>query len=378
MKVSELLTAKQENVEAGERRDTAELNEGVGESEVSDGELRELASNALSGVEKQSSEILSGAEESIKTAGDNVGAAPETIATARAELALDSGLATLGREAKRLAEDAESEIRSVIGSESGGQDEITRHLGESQAAYFERASNLATVFLEKTRGKFFDPYRLREDDLTDNEKSYIAALMREVAHDDRQGIGEQEKRDTEKDLKIIEQSLSAHNFPVVSDYGKEASEAVFERTARRRKLFEVEGSKGSGKRESYWNTLYFPYDTKDTRAAAKDIFDGKTVVLLGGGHSRLREEMEQNDISPREVVNVDPFVSDPEPGADTVVPVSASDTGFIEALRQRGIVEADEILAEYSVPAYLETADEIAQMLRNIDSLLAEGGFARI
>ena len=39
---------------------------------------------------------------------------------------------------------------------------------------------------------------------------------------------------------------------------------------------------------------------------------------------------------------------------------------------------ADEILAEYSVPAYLNDPKEISQLIKNIDALLAEGGTARI
>ena len=171
-------------------------------------------------------------------------------------------------------------------------------------------------------------------------------------------------------IESIERSLGTHEHEA-----KPKDEETYEKTERSRKMFE----RGDQKRgETYWNTLFFPHNTEATRAFAKEILDDKTVVLLGGGKARLKEEMEQGGIRPKEVLNIDPFVSEVEPGADTVISASATDERLPDILRERGIEKVDEIWAEYSVPAYLDNPDDIKRLFKNIDTLLTENGSARI
>ncbi|MFH0857378.1 MAG: hypothetical protein V1848_01365 [Candidatus Magasanikbacteria bacterium] len=106
--------------------------------------------------------------------------------------------------------------------------------------------------------------------------------------------------------------------------------------------------------------------------------DDKQILLLGGGRSKLTKELKGYGITPKEIVNGDPFVENVEEDADRVIPVSASDKDFVEKMREQGVESVDQILAEYSVPAYLEDPGEIQQLIQNIDALLSEGGDARI
>ncbi|MFH1838548.1 MAG: hypothetical protein ABH808_03590 [Candidatus Kuenenbacteria bacterium] len=171
-------------------------------------------------------------------------------------------------------------------------------------------------------------------------------------------------------IKKIEEKISYRYYSLIeSDF--------FNKTQRKRSFFKIY-LKGGQAIDTYWDTLFFPFNTKTTRVFAKKILNNKTIVLLGGGRSQLKKELQENDIIPHEIVNVDPFVKDIEEGADPVIPISASDVNFIEKMQQQGIQSADEIWAVYSVPAYLKDPKEIHQLIQNIDELLAPGGSARI
>jgi hypothetical protein len=260
--------------------------------------------------------------------------------------------------------------------ESGQTDEdIKRRPRESQIAYFHRAGELVTKKLnsKKEFGPFFDPNRSQERNLPQDVLNMIESIVLEalrVLKLEEDCIAD--PLINEEIIKDIESNISYH------DRGKLTDSDAFDATERRRRFFEIQPGQKAAKRETYWNTLFFPYNTQATRAFAKEALDGKTIVLLGGGRSQLKKELAKNNIAPREVVNVDPFSENVEEGADTVIPLSASDDDFIDRMLQKGVMSADEIWAEYSVPAYLEDPKEIQLLIRNIDALLVEGGSARI
>ncbi len=252
--------------------------------------------------------------------------------------------------------------------EAGIKTEVVRHPDESDSEFLFRAGKEVTKQIgEETGSKVFDPYRILENALSPRTKGMIAQVMEEA----RQHGTRERSIDNSEALRSIEQSIGVNEK-------KATTEDEFERTQRKRRLFEIQPGKSSASRETYWNTLFFPYNTEATRGLARELLTDKTIVVLGGGHAHLKEEMLKNGIIPREVLNIDPFVSAPELGADPVVPVSATDVGLSEVLRGRGIEKADEIWAEYSVPAYLKDPSEITALFQNIDTLLAENGSARI
>jgi hypothetical protein len=242
---------------------------------------------------------------------------------------------------------------------------------ESQLSYLQRAGEAVTKKQKESFGVFFDPGRSQEERLPQDIISMIKNITVEALKPQESFVNSFKNEEVIKDIKG---KIGYH------DIGKFADSDSFDKTQRGRKFFEIQPGekKGGAKRETYWNTLFFPYNTKATREFAKKILNDKTIVLLGGGRSQLKKELNENNITPREVVNVDPFVENVKEGADKVVPLSASENGFVDKVKKEGITGVDEIWAEYSVPAYLEDPKEIQQLIQNIDALLVEGGTARI
>jgi len=255
------------------------------------------------------------------------------------------------------------------------KEKLDRMKDESRTAYLSRTSNLITSIIRKESGQgmFFDPYRAHEKDLSPTVLELISKTMKEARYESTpKPISMTDAKDI---LESIERSIGTHRAARVAH---PKDESAFEKTQRRRKFFEIQPGQGAAKRETYWNTLFFPYNTESTRVFAKEILDGKIILLLGGGRARLKEELKKNNISPHEILNIDPFISETEPEADPVVPISAANQNLPDVLRERDIKSVDEIWAEYSVPAYLENPNEIRNLFQNIDALLAEGGYARI
>ena len=259
--------------------------------------------------------------------------------------------------------------KSEVEIEQSSREDIKRSLNESQASYLQRAGESVTQKMKEKEGMLFDPGRLQEKDLPQDTLDMIKEITTEALKPQEIAC------DLSKNEEVIENLEGRIGY---HDKGDLTDSDSFDETQRSRKFFEIQPGKGAAKRETYWNTLFFPYNTEATREFAKKTLDDKKIVLLGGGRSRLNEELQENGITPREITNVDPFVENVEEGADPVIPLSASDEDFIENMREQGIDSADEIWAEYSVPAYLEDPKEIQQLIQNIDELLAEGGSARI
>ncbi len=251
---------------------------------------------------------------------------------------------------------------------------IERVSGESRDTYLWRAGEMVRKKMNGAlgtpgkRGVFLDRGGEREKDLPEDVIAMIEHITFEALKPQQDYVN---LFKNEKAIEGIERKVDYHDKDHLVGSGP------FDTTNRTRKFFETQSS-GQSRKETYWNTLFFPYNTKSTRELAKRILDGKTVVLLGGGRSQLKKELSQNDITPSEVINIDPFVENVEEGADKVIPLSATSPNFMDRMNSEGIVKADEIWAEYSVPAYLSDPGEISQLFKNIDVLLAEGGTARI
>lgn len=265
------------------------------------------------------------------------------------------------------------EKEQVVGIESKAEQdlllEISRGANESPAAYFARTSELIGQKIIEKKGRLFDVGRAREEDLPEDVREMIAGAMEESLRP-QEAVFDSLKN--EKVIKTVEAAVGFHDKTGLID------SASFDKTQRKRKFFEIQPGSGAAKRETYLNTLFVPYNTEATREFVKKTLDDKKIVLLGGGRSQLGLELRENNIAPREIVNVDPFVENPESGSDQVVSLSATAENFNEEMGARGIENVDEIWAEYSVPAYLEDPKEINQLFKNIDALLAEGGSARI
>lgn len=124
-------------------------------------------------------------------------------------------------------------------------------------------------------------------------------------------------------------------------------------------------------------------NTPGAREYLGDRIKDRTIYLLGGGDS-AKDLIMSGDITPKQVVNLDPFI-----GAETVskaknknylsLPLYAQDTFAIEEqIKQQNIGLADEMWASYSVPYYLSIPEEISGLFQTIKQFLAENGTARI
>jgi hypothetical protein len=247
--------------------------------------------------------------------------------------------------------------------------EILRKPGEIQPEYLHRAGcELVKIIREAKKDKLYTP--LRDKNLIEIGTNTIHDILKEARKE-----SSSLSADNTKEIEYIKNHVGGFKHLKVE---KPANSADFDQTQRDRKFFDRQYGKGNSQYETYWNTLFFPYNTKETRAFAKEILDNKTIALLGGGRAKIGKELEEYGIKPKNIVNIDPFIEIPEPDADTVVSANAADNKFMEKLEEHNIKKADEIWAEFSVPAYLETPEEIIQLLKNIDSLLAENGNARI
>ncbi len=263
----------------------------------------------------------------------------------------------------------ETEIATSV--ESSQSLEISRQKSESEATYLHRAEDVVTKKLRKEKGLLFDPSRSTEEELSTEIKTLIATIAENAQSYNNDESTEQ---DIDEVMEKVLDSIGGHS----KLQGDEFSSSSFDTTQRGRKFFEIQPGTGAAKRETYWNTLFFQYNTEETRRLAKEMLDGKEIILLGGGRSKLKKELEKYDIHPEHISNIDPFVEDPEQDADNVIPLNSCSENLIESLNKAGVISADEIWAEYSVPAYVSDPKEIKQLMFNIDGLLKQGGTARI
>ena len=148
------------------------------------------------------------------------------------------------------------------------------------------------------------------------------------------------------------------------------------KTQRSRKFFGF--GKGVSKNQSYFNALFFHYDTEYGRDYIRQKMKDKEIVLLGGGYSQIQKEFAENSIFPKKVVNVDPFIEKQKKDTDTLLKIDASCADFMEKMQRNGVYGADEIWALFSVPVYLRSPQEIEQLFYNIDNLLNVNGVLRI
>lgn len=112
--------------------------------------------------------------------------------------------------------------------------------------------------------------------------------------------------------------------------------------------------------------------------------ENKNILLLGGGNSVLDILIHEDTfVSPKSVTNVDPYIHEEliQKNLKKIyqsVTMKAEDVNLPEELEKQSIPKSDEIWATFSVPFYLEKVEEIENLFKNIDKLLAPGGTARI
>lgn len=110
--------------------------------------------------------------------------------------------------------------------------------------------------------------------------------------------------------------------------------------------------------------------------------DNKTIFLFGGGDS-IKDLLKSEEFKPKKVINFDPFLKEeafdknPNDIYESQI-ISASDKKIREMTDKNEISKADEVWATYSVPFYLDSSNDIKELITNMSEVLNEGGNARI
>ncbi|MCF7833733.1 MAG: hypothetical protein K9L98_00430 [Candidatus Pacebacteria bacterium] len=110
--------------------------------------------------------------------------------------------------------------------------------------------------------------------------------------------------------------------------------------------------------------------------------DNKTIFLFGGGDS-VRDLLNSEEFKPNKILNFDPFLEKEDlnknqNGIYESYPISASNENIKIMVEKEVIPQADEVWATYSVPFYLDSAEDIKKLIKNMASIIREGGNARI
>lgn len=119
-------------------------------------------------------------------------------------------------------------------------------------------------------------------------------------------------------------------------------------------------------------------DKDQQKIILSDYLCNKKLILLGGGNS-VNDLIKESNFNLSSVINIDPFLKSEslyknKKGNYQSLPIGAEQ----KELEKIEIPLADEIWATWSVPLYLEQAEDIKQLFKNIDHLLAPGGILRI
>jgi hypothetical protein len=155
----------------------------------------------------------------------------------------------------------------------------------------------------------------------------------------------------------------------------------FSKTNRGRDFFKAQ----KGGFEILMNELFgLPriYNFKTFKPLLENRINDKIIYLLGGGDSMM-DLLTSKKLTPKAVINIDPYLTQESIKKNsrqlyTSIPISAESTTLTSELEKQSIPKADEIWATYSVPVYLETKETIHSLFKNIDTLLAKNGTARI
>lgn len=123
-------------------------------------------------------------------------------------------------------------------------------------------------------------------------------------------------------------------------------------------------------------------NTPEGHEYLRNFVDGKRIFLFGGGDS-VKDLLLSKEFHPSSVVNFDPYLKYETAnknlrGMYRSEGMSATDPAIREMAENGDLQKADEIWASYSVPYYLNTSQEIENLIDNIVSALADGGNARI
>ena len=111
-------------------------------------------------------------------------------------------------------------------------------------------------------------------------------------------------------------------------------------------------------------------DYKDDLRFSEDSLNGKRIIFVGGGRSKIKLSMDNRGIKPKSVLNIDPYLCDGTIDDDDkifkFVKEDFTKTNYINA--------CDKLLAEWSLPAYCETLEQLFAFWQKGVTATAAGG----
>ncbi len=189
-----------------------------------------------------------------------------------------------------------------------------------------------------------------------------------------------------KNRKIFDRlkiSIRGANRDVLDSGKSEFMMGYFDNTNQRRDFFNTNRGKDAHSYVSMMFALPEAFvDTKEGQEYIHSLIDDKVIFLFGGGDS-IRDLLKSEEFKPKEVINFDPFIKDETidknpNGIYRSFMISATDPKIREMVDKNEIPNADEVWATYSVPFYLDSSEEIKELINSMSLVLKEGGNARI
>lgn len=180
----------------------------------------------------------------------------------------------------------------------------------------------------------------------------------------------------EKNLQILEDSIERFNARTSQDTGSKNKIEYFSRKNNNRPLFvfykDILGLKELG------------IPDKITNEIIKNAVNNKNIIILGGGDSAMDLLTDKEiELTPKSVTNIDPYIISEfkEKNLKNIyksITLHAESSNLISELDNQDIPKADEIWANWAVPTYSETEEDITRLFENVDNMISIGGILRI
>lgn len=128
----------------------------------------------------------------------------------------------------------------------------------------------------------------------------------------------------------------------------------------------------------------FLINTPEAKNYIHSRIDNKNIYIFGGGNS-LDDLILGDEYKPKSIINIDPYLAKENIDKNSKnkhlyrsILISAADKKLVEIINRENLPKVDEIWATYSVPCYLESIEEIQNLINNIEKILAPNGNAHI
>lgn len=239
-------------------------------------------------------------------------------------------------------------------------------------------SNVPRLLKKAYYGKYANQSMIRF--FGDKENSIkIKNLLSKLEFSDDKKFSEEKNKNTFN--KLINKIWSSNRESADGDNDKKAE--YYSNTNQERDFFSY-----GRKHDAYsYSSMMFglPEDfirTEEGKEYLHNQLDNKTIFLFGGGNS-IKDLLKSEEFKPKKVINFDPFIKeetfDKNPnGIYESQMISASDKKIREMTEKNEIPKADEVWATYSVPFYLDSSEDIKELIINMSEVLNEGGNSRI